>query len=115
VILRRNDALDYLNSPMMERLEAGETWEGGGADASTTDTGPILPEDLPMLWEEPDSLWDHLAPILAELDPPKPTGRARIDVGRALEAIIYRLRSGCQWNHLPSVLILERRCGICQQ
>lgn len=64
-------------------------------------TRPIRPEDLPTIWEVPDTLWDHLAPILAELDPPKPTGRPRIDARRALEAIIFRLRSGCQWNHLP--------------
>lgn len=59
-------------------------------DASTTDTAH-RPEDLPTLWEVPDTLWDHLVPILAELDPPKPTGRPRIDARRALEAINFRL------------------------
>ena len=62
------------------------------------------PEDLPTIWEVPDALWERIAPILAEVDPPKPTGRPRIEAPRALEAIIFRLRSGCQWNHLPTEL-----------
>jgi putative transposase len=39
--------------------------------------------------------------VLTELDPPKRTGRKRIDPRPALGAIIFRLRSGCQWNRLP--------------
>lgn len=65
---------------------------------------PPRPEDLPTIWEVPDALWERLAPIIAEVDPPKPTGRPRIDARRALEAIVFRLRSGCQWNHLPTDL-----------
>lgn len=57
---------------------------------------------LPTLWEVPDPLWERIAPILAQLDPPKPRGRPRIDPRAALDAIIFRLRSGCQWNHLPA-------------
>lgn len=67
-------------------------------------TQPPRPEDLPTLWEVPDALWERLAPIIAELDPPKPTGRPRIDPRRTLDAIIFRLRSGCQWNRLPKDL-----------
>ncbi|WP_442939900.1 IS5 family transposase [Nostoc sp.] len=37
-----------------------------------------------------------------ESDPPNPIGRKRIDARAALDAIIFRLRSGCQWNQLPS-------------
>ena len=36
-----------------------------------------------------------------EHDPPKSTGRPRIDQRAALDAIIFRMRSGCQWNQLP--------------
>jgi transposase len=57
---------------------------------------------LPTLWEVPDPLWDRIQPILARLDPPKPRGRPRVDPRAALDAIIYRLRTGCQWNHLPA-------------
>jgi transposase len=39
--------------------------------------------------------------VLRELDPPKRTGRKRIDLRGALDAIFFRLRSGCQWNRLP--------------
>jgi putative transposase len=56
---------------------------------------------LATIWEVPDELWAIIAPILAEVDPPKPTGRPRVDARATLEAIIFRLRSGCQWNQLP--------------
>jgi putative transposase len=56
---------------------------------------------LQTLWRIPDSAWALSAPILAKRDPPKPIGRLRIDPRRALDAMIFRLRSGCQWNHLP--------------
>jgi len=46
-------------------------------------------------------LWAKIEPVLAELDPPKDTGRPRIDARRALDGTIYRLRSGVQWNQLP--------------
>ncbi len=59
-------------------------------------------QELPTIWRVPDSLWERIAPILAELDPPKRTGRPRIDARAALDAIIYRLRSGVQWNQLPA-------------
>ena len=58
-------------------------------------------KELPTIWHVPDGLWDKVAPILAELDPPRPTGRKRIDARAALDAIIFRLRTGCQWNHFP--------------
>src|SRR5215207_7876500 len=41
-----------------------------------------------------------IEPILAEHDPPK-RGPKRIDQRRALDAVIFRMRSGCQWNRLP--------------
>jgi putative transposase len=39
--------------------------------------------------------------VLAERDPPERTGRKRIDPRGALDATIFHLRSGCQWNRLP--------------
>lgn len=57
---------------------------------------------LATIWECPDDLWDNvIVPILNSLDPPRHTGRKRIDLRQALNGIIYQLRSGCQWNHLP--------------
>lgn len=54
------------------------------------------------IWEVPDPLWDEvIAPLLEEIYPPADTGRPRVDLRRVLNGIIYQMRSGCQWNHLP--------------
>lgn len=59
-------------------------------------------EPLPTIWNCPDQLWDDIVvPTLHELDPEPHTGRPRIDQRRALDGIIYQMRTGCQWNHLP--------------
>ena len=57
--------------------------------------------ELDTIWEGPDGLWAEVRRVLDELDPPKTTGRPRIDGRRALDGIIYRLRTSCQWNHMP--------------
>ena len=59
------------------------------------------PKPLPTIWRVPDDLWRVVERVLRDLDPPKRTGRKRIDPRGALDAIIFRLRSGCQWNRLP--------------
>jgi transposase len=59
------------------------------------------PAPLPTIWTVSDDPWARIAPILAELDPPKPTGRPRNDPRATLDAIVYRPRTGVQWNHLP--------------
>jgi putative transposase len=56
---------------------------------------------LATIWQVPDELWEKVRVVLAELDPPKAQGRPRIDQRRALDAIVFRMRSGVQWNHLP--------------
>lgn len=48
-----------------------------------------------------DEAWESVRGILEEHDPPRRLGRKRIDQRRALDAIIYRIQSGCRWNHLP--------------
>jgi putative transposase len=45
---------------------------------------------------------EHRTEILEEHDPPKSTGRPRVDQRAALDAIIFRMRSGLQWNRLPT-------------
>jgi putative transposase len=57
--------------------------------------------ELATIWHVSDELWAMIAPILRELDPPKATGRPRVEARATLDAIIFRLRSGCQWNQLP--------------
>lgn len=56
---------------------------------------------LPTIWELPDELWERVEPILTERYPPAATGRPRADLRRVLDGVIFRLRSGCQWNQLP--------------
>ena len=59
---------------------------------------------LPTIWDVPDDLRERIGPVILELDPPKSKGRNRVDQRKMLEGIIFRLRSGCQWNHLPKEL-----------
>jgi transposase len=58
-------------------------------------------EPLPPIWRVSDELWGVVEPILAELDPPHRVGPKRVPARPILEAIIYRGRTGCQWNRLP--------------
>ena len=56
---------------------------------------------LPTVWRASDELWREVEAVLAELDPPAATGRGRIDQRGAFDAVIYRMRTGVQWNRLP--------------
>ena len=56
---------------------------------------------LPAIWDVPDDLWARIDPVILQLDPPKARGRKRTDQRKMLEGIIFRMRSGCQWNHWP--------------
>ena len=58
------------------------------------------PEVLPTIWRTPDDLWSMIKPVLDQFDPPKHFGRKRIDQREALDAVIFRMRTGCQWNQL---------------
>jgi putative transposase len=58
-------------------------------------------KSLPTIWRVPDELWERLEPVLLERYPPARTGRPRTDLRRVCDGIIYRLRTGCQWNQLP--------------
>src|SRR5215470_18380766 len=56
---------------------------------------------LGTIWEVPDSLWERVLPILEEYWPAQATGRHHADWRQALNGIIFRMRSGCQWEQLP--------------
>lgn len=58
---------------------------------------------LPTIWEVPDELWERIEPLILEFDPPKETGRPRVNPRSVLDALIFRLRTGCQWNRIPRV------------
>lgn len=55
----------------------------------------------PTIWEVSDDLWETITILLDEYDPPASTGRPRDDRRSIINAIIFRFRTGCQWNHLP--------------
>ena len=56
---------------------------------------------LGTIWEIPDELWQRIEPILKEFWPRKPTGRRAANWRTMLNAILFRMRSGCQWDQLP--------------
>ena len=64
--------------------------------------GPSPP--LENLWKIPDRLWEKVRPVLLGADPPKSTGRKRVDQRRILNGIVFKLRTGCPWNRLPKEL-----------
>jgi transposase len=54
-------------------------------------------------WRTPDALWAEIEPLL----PPRkahPLGchNPRVEDRRAMDAIFFRLRTGCQWNALSA-------------
>ena len=57
---------------------------------------------LPTIWEVTDSMWENFfEPLILHLDPPFKMGRPRADQRKCLDGMIYRARTGCQWNQLP--------------
>jgi transposase len=56
---------------------------------------------LPTIWEIPDELWRRIEPILKQFWPKKATGRKPANWRKMLNGIIFRMRSGCQWDQLP--------------
>ncbi len=63
---------------------------------------------MATLWEVPDELWERIEPLVLKADPAKQTGRKRVDRRRVLDGIIFRMRTGCQWNHIPRVYGSDR-------
>lgn len=55
-----------------------------------------------------DEMWNQIEPLLPDPPPrdPRKGGRPRADDRRCMEAIFFRLRTGCQWNALDAT-------GIC--
>jgi transposase len=60
-------------------------------------------------WRIPDALWEKMKPLLpVHVPKPHPLGchRRRVDDRAAMNAIVFVLRTGCQWNALNAT-------GIC--
>lgn len=56
---------------------------------------------LPTIWELPDDLWQRVEPVLERHYPPAAVGRPRADLRRVFDGVIYRMRTGVQWEQLP--------------
>lgn len=57
------------------------------------------------LYEVHDVLWNRITPLLPSRNRKrKKTGRPRMNDRKAMSAIFYVLRTGCQWNALPRSL-----------
>ena len=58
-------------------------------------------KELGVIWEIPDGLWQRIEPVLGEFWPRKATGRRTANWRKMVNAIIFRMRTGCQWDQLP--------------
>ena len=56
------------------------------------------------LYEIPDVIWNRIIPLLPPPKKKKKVGRPRMNDRKAMNAIFYVLRTGCQWNALPRSL-----------
>ena len=55
------------------------------------------------VWRTPDALWAEIAPLLPARKPhPLGCHNPRVNDRRAMDAIFFRLRTGCQWNALSA-------------
>src|SRR5215831_2146211 len=58
-------------------------------------------------WRMPDALWERIEPLLPPRKPhPLGCHRPRVDDRKAMDAIFFVLRTGCQWGALDAT-------GIC--
>lgn len=57
--------------------------------------------ELPTIWEVPEWLWSTFSTMFHTAYPTPKRGRRRCCFRLILNTIIYRIRSGVQWNHLP--------------
>jgi len=56
----------------------------------------------PTIWEVPDDVWEMVELILNACYPARPKGHRRVDLRPVLNGLIFRLRTGCQWNQRPA-------------
>ena len=55
------------------------------------------------LWEVPDPLWQRMEALLDAVDRKRSRGRPRVDRRRIMDGILFKIRTGCRWNHIPKV------------
>mgnify|MGYP002725834026 CR=1 FL=1 len=72
---------------------------GGRVDEPTG--GECQAKPAPTIWKIPDDVWEIAVEILDREYPKRVKGHRRVDLRPIVNGILYRLRTGCQWNHLP--------------
>ena len=55
----------------------------------------------PTIWHTPDDLWKRIAPVLGPEKAPGTPGRPATPSRLIFDALVYVLRTGCQWQALP--------------
>src|SRR2546428_8896584 len=56
---------------------------------------------VPTIWHMPDDLWSRLAPLLGPEKAPGTPGRPAVAFRVIFDALLYVLRTGCQWRPIP--------------
>jgi transposase len=70
---------------------------------------PDDPQKSHCDWRIPDPLWERIEPLLPPRKPhPLGCHRPRVDDRKAMDAIFFVLRTGCQWKALNAT-------GICSK
>ena len=60
-------------------------------------------------WRIPDELWERIVPLLPPRKPhPLGCHRPRVEDRKAMDAIFFVLRTGCQWNALHETGLCSR-------
>jgi putative transposase len=56
---------------------------------------------VPTIWHTPDDLWQRIAPLLGPEKAPGTPGRPATPFRLLFDALLYVLRTGCQWHAIP--------------
>ena len=56
---------------------------------------------VPTIWHMPEDLWGRLAPLLGPEKAPGTPGRPAVAFRVIFDALLYVLRTGCQWRAIP--------------
>ena len=62
----------------------------------------LTPSEPLALWCISQDVWEQVAILIEQYDPPRATGRPRIDPRVTLEAIVHQQRTGAAWHKLPA-------------
>lgn len=102
---------DLLKSPASEEegprervsnlsdVASSESNQGGASGE-----GPRAAGELALVYQPSDELWQQMALLLPSPQSKKGRGRPRVDDRQVMTAILYVLRTGCQWKALPREL-----------